>query len=91
MERLYFQDSRFNPRSREGSDQDGRECSSRILMFQSTLPRGERPGWARVQFPNFNVSIHAPARGATKYWPDFGLGGGGFNPRSREGSDPVDT
>ena len=33
----------FNPRSREGSDDRHTPRSSSILIFQSTLPRGERP------------------------------------------------
>ena len=58
------------------------------LGFQSTLPRGERLvdyGFARKLQA---VSIHAPARGATKTEviniPTLSC----FNPRSREGSDP---
>ena len=34
-------------------------------MFQSTLPRGERLQPLRWTFPDWVVSIHAPARGAT--------------------------
>ena len=37
-------ESRFNPRSRVGSDQIGYIFGMEIVMFQSTLPRGERPG-----------------------------------------------
>ena len=42
------------------------------MAFQSTLPRGERPGVADELTLNDRVSIHAPARGATKAaapWP----------------------
>ena len=36
--------SRFNPRSRTGSDMDHRELCGAAYGFQSTLPHGERPG-----------------------------------------------
>ena len=58
-------------------------------VFQSTLPRGERrrrggaPSWSR------DISIHAPARGATIWLLIFRPTVLYFNPRSREGSDPV--
>ena len=55
----------FNPRSREGSDDiaDGHEC--RNPQFQSTLPRGERPLLINHESSCLQISIHAPARGAT--------------------------
>ena len=34
-------------------------------LFRSTLPRGERPAKAQYQGYTSEVSIHAPARGAT--------------------------
>ena len=38
----------FNPRSREGSDMRLHGCTATCTMFQSTLPRGERPAtWLR--------------------------------------------
>ena len=79
----------FNPRSREGSDdilyevqiigsvvfqstlpRGERLVASSVvstrLAFQSTLPRGERHhGWGTAT-PNIQISIHAPARGATQ-------------------------
>ena len=56
----------FNPRTREGCDMQSAGYTDVMPMFQSTHPRGVRqksqcPG--RVQS---HVSIHAPARGATK-------------------------
>ena len=33
----------FNPRSREGSDNANQSNAASARMFQSTLPRGERP------------------------------------------------
>ena len=35
------------------------------IMFQSTLPRRERLNWAGTSEDAFNVSIHAPTKGAT--------------------------
>ena len=55
----------FNPRSREGSDVE-RGCEVKCgLIFQSTLPRGERLLWACATRSSRAISIHAPARGAT--------------------------
>ena len=55
----------FNPRSREGSDH--RLCKIRTCqtIFQSTLPRGERRICGTMLCSDVNISIHAPARGAT--------------------------
>ena len=56
----------FNPRSREGSDifKDGHSCHCRT-KFQSTLPRRERQIEIYPQFRSMDISIHAPAKGAT--------------------------
>ena len=55
--------------------------------FQSTLPRRERQGWI-LRLRNIRtVSIHAPAKGATKKGISDRIENGSFNPRSREGSD----
>ena len=76
----------FNPRSREGSDQDG-EIEVEVLgKFQSTLPRRERRVLPCPLGHLGRISIHAPAKGATKLRnaeQQFFY----FNPRSREGSD----
>ena len=55
----------FNPRSREGSDGKLSSIKNTVSEFQSTLPRGERliGGDGRVGYDE--ISIHAPARGAT--------------------------
>ena len=37
-----------------------------FLIFQSTLPRGERQCAERVESTSVRISIHAPTRGATK-------------------------
>ena len=56
---------RFNPRAREGRDAEFADVVAIEGSFQSTRPRGARPG-RKVSFDNrLNVSIHAPARGAT--------------------------
>ena len=56
----------FNPRSREGSDSGQLKQFLNIYGFQSTLPRGERLLLRPVDDIVINISIHAPARGATE-------------------------
>ena len=56
----------FNPRSREGSDPLLYCCSVSVSLFQSTLPRGERRADCNDWCLSFAISIHAPARGATR-------------------------
>ena len=58
--------SYFNPRSHEGSDAVTVESSLLTSIFQSTLPRGERPSLLPTESTVQNISIHAPTRGATK-------------------------
>ena len=77
----------FNPRSREGSDQIPFAYAVRCCLFQSTLPRGERPFCAFFFFFHVDISIHAPARGATRLPRLRSSCLTDFNPRSREGSD----
>ena len=55
----------FNPRSREGSDFQFYFSVSSLPIFQSTLPRGERRIVIGSAASAKNISIHAPARGAT--------------------------
>ncbi len=57
---------RFNSRSRAGSDAGGGARMVLIRWFQFTLPRGERPSGAGFPPGADLVSIHAPARGATR-------------------------
>ena len=54
-------------------------------MFQSTRPRGVRREVYQAG-QDGAVSIHAPARGATKIEP-IGEVHGCFNPRARAGCD----
>ena len=58
-----------------------------MLRFQSTLPRGERRDDVFEAVERKNISIHAPARGATDQPEQLGERIRYFNPRSREGSD----
>ena len=76
----------FNPRSHEGSDirpKRDRKCG---CIFQSTLPRGERPKAIGVDVSKI-ISIHAPTRGATSRRFHPSKKRNYFNPRSHEGSD----
>ena len=80
--------SHFNPRSRTGSDWLLVVMATRLLVFQSTLPHGERPGYNRLRAVEsyFNPRSRTGSdRGAVLCIvpPDY------FNPRSRTGSDVV--
>ena len=55
----------FNPRSREGSDVLLPYQSMTHSQFQSTLPRRERQGTIVSFVFDGQISIHAPAKGAT--------------------------
>ena len=55
----------FNPRPRAGGDYDPYLDLDEEDTFQSTPPRGGRPTQARSLANGIDVSIHAPARGAT--------------------------
>ena len=57
-------DTDFNPRSHERSDASDVGDASTTL-FQSTLPREERHVTAAEKRAVFDISIHAPTRGAT--------------------------
>ena len=77
----------FNPRSREGSDHFPAHLMGKKFLFQSTLPRGERQKVTFTVKDTEDISIHAPARGATFLLPAIRRRCRNFNPRSREGSD----
>jgi len=57
----------FNPRTRTGCDKSSNSSPGVVLMFQSTHPHGVRRGKSRAKARASPVSIHAPARGATKF------------------------
>ena len=58
-------------------------------LFQSTRPRGARQEWQEYERAVLDVSIHAPAWGAT--WKAYDAIGCNrcFNPRARVGRDPI--
>ena len=55
----------FNPRSHERSDSYYGITNVYTSIFQSTLPREERQALNRTFDVPFDISIHAPTRGAT--------------------------
>ena len=58
----------FNPRPREGGDYLIGMAVKASGLFQSTPPRGGRLAYVMsAQLPP-DISIHAPARGATAAW-----------------------
>ena len=63
----------------------GPYCSPR--WFQSTRPHGARHEKPQHLLPSFQVSIHAPAWGATVSSTISRLAHDGFNPRARMGRD----
>ncbi len=83
LQRVYY----FNPRSREGSDGCYQAFPITDRLFQSTLPRRERPDSSRCFGVRPAISIHAPAKGATVIASVPHSARLNFNPRSREGSD----
>ena len=58
-----------------------------MQLFQSTRPRGARPGVPFITDHNPLVSIHAPAWGATSENADMPSRNRCFNPRARVGRD----
>ena len=63
-------------------------CSSHVInWFQSTHPHGVRHTTTISYDKETNVSIHAPARGATRHSGSFRAPWSGFNPRTRTGCD----
>ena len=77
----------FNPRARTGRDVGGFKLTKPNFLFQSTRPHGARHQPAPCTCCHNDVSIHAPARGATQMGSiPFG-GYKCFNPRARTGRD----
>ena len=77
----------FNPRTRVGCDASFLLQRNRRSRFQSTHPRGVRPILWQHHHESADVSIHAPAWGATWRCPAWGSWGASFNPRTRVGCD----
>ncbi len=75
----------FNPRPRAGSDTAAADATS-TTGFQSTPPRGKRPGGAvpAGRGPRFNPR---PRAGSDQMVSCWSLIRSGFNPRPRAGSD----
>ena len=77
----------FNPRSREGSDAEKLAMTNINMLFQSTLPRGERHGLLPHCFHRilFQSTLPRGERLSTTHLSLIRVRD--FNPRSREGSD----
>src|SRR5271157_1112510 len=78
----------FNPRARAGRDGRDSDPGNMVDLFQSTRPRGARPWSPIVLVTRCDVSIHAPARGATARFKHRSSPNYRFNPRARAGRDP---
>ena len=81
----------FNPRSHEGSDT--RICSPVALpwLFQSTLPRGERPYFVFLRYPLELFQSTLPRGERRRIASAPASPPANFNPRSHEGSDSPST
>ncbi len=77
----------FNPRARVGRDAVSCRPSAEYRSFQSTRPRGARLVVCSGLLIPLDVSIHAPAWGATPRPCRSWQGTGRFNPRARVGRD----
>ena len=77
----------FNPRTCEGCDLPGCNFNITVAKFQSTHLRGVRLGLRGSQQLSGDVSIHAPARGATCARATLCNSIRCFNPRTCEGCD----
>ena len=78
----------FNPRSRVGSDAKEKCAYPKAEVFQSTLPRGERPesSSSEMQVSKFQSTLPRGERPLLLCTSDSDTD---FNPRSRVGSDPI--
>ena len=79
----------FNPRARVGRDLGAVDALHDALRFQSTRPRGARPARQAQRLIGLDVSIHAPAWGATDNSRRTAPSADCFNPRARVGRDIV--
>ena len=80
--------SRFNPRTRVGCDSRRTWPKVASCSFQSTHPRGVRHDVVFGYQNRYDVSIHAPAWGATFICYTAFILIDSFNPRTRVGCDP---
>ena len=77
----------FNPRARVGRDHGGQASLPEQRGFQSTRPRGARQDERGGKQAQLQVSIHAPAWGATGAECQPWIQASCFNPRARVGRD----
>ena len=78
----------FNPRTRMGCDIKALLKYRRLPLFQSTHPHGVRLSISFIKSLRFmQISIHAPAWGATIEMARDAIGLMDFNPRTRMGCD----
>ena len=77
----------FNPRSREGSDLMLNILYFYDFLFQSSLPRGERPPFPLFCLPVVSDFNPRSREGSDRDTPSYRWRCTNFNPRSREGSD----
>ena len=80
----------FNPRSREGSDDEYEQYTLFSVAFQSTLPRGERQPYRKYRNVAERFQSTLP-RGERREHTTQAQAEVHFNPRSREGSDINDA
>ena len=82
-----YSEYNFNPRSREGSDENLRLLKNFVCKISIHAPaKGATTNSANFTFIP-RISIHAPAKGATNTTDQGIVKAINFNPRSREGSD----
>ena len=73
--------------ARVGRDQGGSIKGANVFSFNPRARVGARHGWLDSQGPAVLVSIHAPARGATRRTLTQPVRPSCFNPRARAGRD----
>ena len=78
----------FNPRTREGCDRrTANRLATALMHFNPRTREGcDSVNWQRREML-FSISIHAPARGATRTANRLATALMHFNPRTREGCD----
>ena len=81
--------AQFQSTRPRGARHSLKAVASSLSEFQSTRPRGARRPLFSRQAALSQVSIHAPARGATPTAPAVPTIFSSFNPRAREGRDPA--
>ena len=77
----------FNPHSHARSDERGIETNSVVWIFQSTLPRKERPASAFSFVSSVTFQSTLPRKERPEGWRIYETIYGDFNPRSHARSD----